>query len=140
MLCDGLQKNKDMAKELELSKWEAKRRLSLFLKLRKGKTITEKTVKDFDKLLDKMYMNFKDHEDGTISEWLEKDFESKGLALKAIRCQFMKFEWGGNCRLSDIDNFSLYKDEKYRATIKGELREISQRDFYVLQYIVFGER
>lgn len=52
----------------------------------------------------------------------------------------MEFEWGGNCRLSDIDNFSLYKDEKYRATIKGELREISQRDFNVLQYIVFGER
>ena len=86
MLCDGLQKNKDMAKELELSKWEATRRLSLFLKLRKGKTITEKTVKDFDKLLDKMYMNFKDHEDGTISEWREKDFRNKvRISLREAR-------------------------------------------------------
>ena len=129
-----------MAKELELSRWEATQRLSLFLKLRKGKTITQQTVKDFDKLMDKMYRNFKDYEDDTISALREKDFENKGLALKAIRCQFMKFEGGGNCRLSDIDNFSLYKDQKYRATIKGELREISERDFNVLQYIVFGER
>lgn len=129
-----------MAKELELSRWGATQRLSLFLKLRKGKTITQQTVNDFDKLMDKMYKNFKDHEDDTISAWREKDFENKGLALKAIRCQFMKWDGGGNCRLSYIDNFSLYKDEKYRATIKGELREITERDFNVLQYIVFGER
>lgn len=129
-----------MSKELKLSRGEATQRMLLFLKLRKGKTITDQTVKDFDKLLDKMYANLKDHDDNIISDWREKDYETQRLALKAIRCQFMKWEGGGNCRLSDIDNFSLYKDEKYRATIKGEQREITERDFMVLQYIVFGER
>ena len=42
--------------------------------------------------------------------------------------------------LKDIDNFCYYEDKKYRANIKGELKEISERDFATLQYVVFGER
>ena len=133
-------KNNNMSKELELSRWEANQRLLLFLKLRKGKEISEKTISDFKKLMDKMWSNFKNHNDNTISESREKDNEIKFLALKAIRCGFIKWEGGGNCKLTDIDDFSYYKDEKYRAKIKGELREISERDFVTLQYVVFGER
>lgn len=129
-----------MAKELELSSWEAQRRLSLFLKLRKGKTITQQTIKDFEELIDKIYSNFKNHEDIIISNWREKDLENQRLALKSIRCQFMKWENGGNCRLSDIDKFGYYKDGKHGATIKGEFKEITERDYNILQYIVFGER
>lgn len=129
-----------MSKELELSRWEANQRLLLFLKLRKGKEISEKTISDFKKLMDKMWSNFKDHNDNTISEYREKDNEIKFLALKAIRCGFIKLEGGGNSKLTDIDDFSYYKDGKHRAKIKGELREISERDFTTLQYVVFGER
>lgn len=124
----------------KISEYEARQKMKLFLKLRKGKEVTDKTVKDFEKLIEKLYYNFKDHDDNTISEYRGKDYEMQRLALDAIRCQFMKWEAGGNCRLADIDNFSLYKDEKYRVTIKGEQREISERDFGVLQYIVFGKR
>ena len=87
-----------------------------------------------------LYQNFKAHNENTISEFREKDNESKFLALKAIRCGFIKWEGGGISRLTDIDNFSYYKDDKHRAQIKGELREISERDFATLQYVFFGER
>lgn len=129
-----------MAKELELSRYEANKRLLLFLKLRKGKVISDKTISDFYNLLNKMWSNFKDHNDNTISEYREKENEIKFSALKTIRCGFIKWESGGNSKLTDIDNFSYYKDLKYRAKIKGELIEISERDFITLQYVVFGER
>ena len=129
-----------MSKKLELKEWEARQRLLLFLKLRKGKEISEKTISDFEELMGKMWSNFKDHNTNVISEYREKDNEIKFLALKAIRCGFIKWEGGGNSKLTDIDNFSYYKDEKHRAEIKGELREISERDFVTLQYVFFGER
>lgn len=129
-----------MSKKLELSRWEAERRLLLFLKLRKGKEISEKTISDFEKLLYKMWFNFKNYNENTISEYREKDNEMRFLAFKAIRCGFIEWEAGGNCKITDIDNFSYYKDGKYRAEIKGKLIEISELDFVVLQYIIFGER
>jgi hypothetical protein len=129
-----------MAKQLHLSRYEVNQRLLLFLKLRKGKTINEQTVKDFDKLLDKMWSNFKCHDDETISKYWLEDYKIKFSALKAIRCGFIKWQGGGNSKLTDIDDFSFYKDEKYRAKIKGELREISEHDFVTLQYVIFGER
>ena len=129
-----------MAKQLELSRWDAVRRLRLFLKLRKGKTITELTVNDFEKLMEKMCYNFKGHEDKILSEWREKEYDYQRLAFKAIRCQFIELDKGGIYRLSDISNFSFYKDGKYRATINGELKEISERDYFVLKYITLGEK
>lgn len=128
-----------MSKQLELSRWEAKKRLLLFLKLRKSKTITDQTLKDFEKLMDKMDDNFKTHLEKTIWQSEIDDYNTQGLALKAIRCQFMEFENGGNCRLPDIDSFSLYMDDKYKVSIKGQLREITTRDFNVLSYVFFGE-
>ena len=128
-----------MSKQLELSRWEAKQRLLLFLKLRKGKTITDQTLKDFEKLTEKMDDNFKAHNANVIYKNTEDDYEAQGLALKAIRCQFMEFEKGGNCRLSDIDSFSLYVDNKYKVSIKGQLREITTRDYAVLGYVFLGE-
>ena len=133
-------KNYNMSKELKLSRWGAEERLLLFLKLRKGKEISEKTISDFGKLLDKMWKNFKDCDDIAIPEYRDKDNQIKFLALKAIRCGFIKWEGGGNARLTDIDDFSYYKDDKHRAKIKGELREISERDFATLEYVFFGER
>jgi hypothetical protein len=129
-----------MSKKLELTKWQAQDRLALFLKLRKGKEITQKTVIDFQKLVGNMWNNFKSYNDKTISEYSEQDNNCKSLALKAIRCGFMKFQSGGNCRLIDIKDFSYYKDGKYRADINGTIREITEQDFIVLQYIFFGER
>jgi hypothetical protein len=129
-----------MAKQLELSRFEVNQRLLLFLKLRKGKTINEQTVKDFDKLLDKMWFNFKCHDDETISKYWLEDYQIKFSALKAIRSGFIKWKGGGNSKLTDIDDFSFYQDQKYRAKIKGELKEISEYDFLTLQYVVFGER
>lgn len=129
-----------MSKQLKLSRWEAQERLLLFLKLRKGKTITEKTVNDLSKLLSRLYDNFKSHDADTIYKSTQDDYKAKELALKAIRCQFMEFEKGGNCRLSDIDSFSLYVDDKYKVSIKGQLIEITTRDYWVLSYVFFGER
>jgi|JI10StandDraft_1071094.scaffolds.fasta_scaffold1261167_2 hypothetical protein len=129
-----------MSKELELSRWEAVKRLSLFLKLRKGKEISEKTISDFENLIEKMHHNFKTHNYEAISPYNYKDNQIKFLALKALRFGFIKWESGGNCKLKDIDNFCYYEDKKYRANIKGELKEISERDFATLQYVVFGER
>ena len=129
-----------MSKQLELSRWEATQRLLLFLKLRKGKTITDKTVKDFDKLMAKMYANFKDHDDNIISYWREKDYEAQRLALKAIRAGFLSLEKGGNYRLSDVDEFAFYNDKKHRVKIKGEQVEITEHDYKVLRYIFLGER
>ena len=133
-------KNYNMSKKLKLSRWEAERRLLLFLKLRKGKEISEKTISDFEKLLDKMWHNFKDYNENTISEYGEKDNQMKFLALKAIRCGFIKWEEGGNARLTDIDDFGYFNDDKYRAKIKGELIEISESDYTTLKYVFFGER
>lgn len=128
-----------MSKQLELSRWGAKQRLLLFLKLRKGKTITDQTLKDFEKLTDKLDANFKAHNAKTIWQSTIDDYEAQGLALKAIRRQFMEFEKGGNCRLPDIDSFSLYVDNKYKVSIKGQLSEITTRDYCVLSYVFFGE-
>ena len=133
-------KKRSMSKELKLSRWEAQERILLFLKRRKGKTITEKTVNDLSKLLLKLNDNFKSYGAHTIYESILDDYKAKELALKAIRCQFMEFEKGGNCRLSDIDNFSLYDDEKYRVSIKGQLREITTLDYWVLSYVFLGKR
>lgn len=127
-------------KEFKLSDYEARSRVLLFLKLRRGKTITEQTVKDFEKLLRRMWRNFKDHDESAYPAWRVKDNEAIHLALKAVRCQMMKWENGGNCRIKDIDNFSLYVDEKYRAVIKSVPREITERDFDVLKYVFFGEK
>lgn len=129
-----------MSKELELSRIGAQNRLLLFLKLRKGNVISDKTISDFEILLRKMYSNFKSFNANTISNSEEANNEIILLALKSIRCGHIKWEDGGNSKLSDIDSFSYYKDGKYRAKIKGELMEISERDFKTLQYIVFGER
>jgi hypothetical protein len=129
-----------MSKKLELSSYEAEKRLLLFLKLRKGKSITEGTIKDFQSLINKLWGNFKDHDSQIIGKWQINQNKEKDLALRAIRCQFMKWENGGNCRLVDIEEFSFYKDQKYRAKVKGELKEISEQDHNVLQYIFFGEK
>ena len=130
-----------MSKELKLSQFGAIKRLSLFLKLRKGKTISEQTVNDFESLTHgMMFANFKNCDDFVISLWEKLDNECIALALKAIRSQFIQWEGGGNCRLSDIDSFGLYQDDKCRATIKGNLREITRRDHNVLKYVVFGQR
>lgn len=129
-----------MSKELKLLRWEAQERILLFLKRRKGKTITEKTVNDLSKLLSKLRDNFKSHDEDTIYKSIRDDYNAKELALKAIRCQFMEFEKGGNCRLSDIDNFSLYVDDKHRVSIKGQSREITTLDYWVLSYVFLGKR
>ena len=54
--------------------------------------------------------------------------------MKAIRTVSLN-KGGGNSKLTDIDDFSYYNDKKHRAKIKGELREISERDFITLQYV-----
>jgi hypothetical protein len=127
MLCAFITKLNQMSEKLELSNWDAQKRLLLFLKLRKGKSISEKTISDFSELLN------------TISKNREKNNEMKFLALKAIKCGFINFETGGNYRLTDIDSFSLYQDDKYKVKIKGELKEITTKDFVILEYIFFGE-
>lgn len=130
--------NKPMQKQLELSSWDAGHRLLLFLKHRKGKVITDQTFKDFDKLLDKLRSNFKHHDSVAISKGEQSRNEAIEMALDAIRAQFMCFEKGGNCRISDIDNFALYVDKKYKASIKGKLEEITHRDYCVLRFIFLG--
>jgi len=129
-----------MSKELKLSKWDAQDRLLLFLKLRKGKEISDKTISDFNNLLRRIQSNFKCYDDYAVPEYRKKDDDARFLALKTIRCGFIKWEFGGNCKLTDIDEFSYYKDGKYRAKIKGEPKEISERDFITLQYVIFGEK
>jgi hypothetical protein len=139
MLCAFITKLNQMSEKLELSNWDAQKRLLLFLKLRKGKSISEKTISDFSELLNRMWHNFKDFDENTISKNREKNNEMKFLALKAIKCGFINFETGGNYRLTDIDSFSLYQDDKYKVKIKGELKEITTKDFVILEYIFFGE-
>lgn len=124
-----------MAKRLELSKHDAVDRLSLFLSRRKGKEITEQTVKDFGKLLEQMDDNFKSSVYNIIHPSKIQENINKELALNAIKHQFIEFESGGNCRLSNIEDFSFYGDGKYKARIGKELREITERDFKVLRLI-----
>lgn len=130
----------NIMKQNEFTKHEAMQRLSLFLKLRKGKEITEKTIKDFENLTSKMWDNFKSHNSIAISQYMEDDYNHRSDALKSIRNGFIKFENGGNAKLSDIQNFSYYKDKTYKAKINDELVVISENDFTILQYIFFGEK
>jgi hypothetical protein len=127
-------------KQKEFTRSEAMQRLTLFLKLRKGKGITEKTIKDFEKLINGMWSNFKSHESIAISQYIEDDYTHRSDALKSIRNRFIQFENGGNAKLSDIQNFSYYKDKTYKAKINDELVVISKNDFAILQYIFFGEK
>ena len=124
-----------MVKKLELSKYDAKERILLFLKLRKGKQITEKTVIDLNNLLDKLNANFKDYEDNIISNYREKANNNKIKAYESMKSGFIKWEGGGNCRLTDIDNFSTYNDGTQKVCIKGVLRNISENDYFTLDYI-----
>ena len=139
MLCVFITILNQMTKTIELSDWAARNRLLLFLKLRKGKNISEKTILDFAELLNKMWHNFKDYDENIISKNRQEDNEMKYLALKAIKCGFINFKSGGNYRLTDIDSFSFYQDNKYKAKIKGELKEITKQDFIILQYAFYGE-
>lgn len=124
-------------KYLELSHIGALERLQLFLKLRKGKVITDKTEKDLSKLLNRMDDNFKHHY--TIAVY-PSDFEiykAKAKALEAIKSKFVMLDKGGSYRIFDIENFAFYEDRKYRASINGKLIEISEFDFRVITLIFY---
>ena len=127
-----------MKKELNLSRWEAQQRILLFLKLRKGKVINDKTVKDLGVLIGKINQNFKHYETREMRTSTIEDYEAKEKALLVLKTGFIKFENGGYFRVSDIENFSYYTDGKYRAKIKGELKEISENDNIVLEYVLYN--
>lgn len=57
----------------------------------------------------------------------------------AVKNGFVKLENGGVLKITDIEDFGYYNDEKYRVKVKGELKEISEKDFITLKYIIFGE-
>ena len=128
-----------MKQKFELLKGEAEKRLLLFLKLRKGKVISENTIVDFQKLIYKLSFNFKDHDEIAISRYRYVIKTVIHTALLSVKNGFVKLENGGVLKITEIEDFGYYNDEKYRVKVKGELKEISEKDFITLKYIIFGE-
>lgn len=125
-----------MSNNLQLDRWDAVNRLHLFLKLRKGKSVTDKTIKDFEKLTDKLYSNFKSHDQDTISKYSQNENSVREKAIKALRSDFIVFEQGGIYKKSEISEFAFYQDKKHRAKINGVQVEITENDFKLLEYVL----
>lgn len=124
-----------MAKEQLLSSYDARNRLGLFLKLRKGKTITDQSIKDFTKLIESLWANFKDHDQKCVDEEDIIDHNIMSKAIKVLRSDFIKLDSGGVYLKNKITEFAYYKDQKYRAKIDGGKVEITKADFALLGYV-----
>jgi len=129
-----------MSKLSNLTRGEARQKLILFLKLRKGKPISEKTVSDFEKLVNEIACyNFKHYD---TLEIYQEDWDKKMAAqsaIKHIKSGFIRWWNGGFSKLSDITDFGHYIDDTYKAKINGEFKVINVKDYYALKYIFFGE-
>jgi len=129
-----------MSKELNLTRREAQKKLILFLKLRKGKPISEKTILDFEKLTARLYYdNFKSSNTLEINRIDYEKHRGAEEAIKSIKSGFIQWENSGFSKITDITDFGHYIDDTYKAKINGEFKVINVKDYYALKYIFFGE-
>lgn len=92
-------------------------------------------ISKFNSLVYCLSNNFKHAQYDTISNYSIELNERTQKALNFLKSGVIRMEVGSYYTLSQLTEFSFYKDKKYRAKINNELIEISENDFLIIQLI-----